>query len=559
LFQYVGDKVVLTIACSANVTGFQWYQGATLINDVSGHITGQGTKTLTINGAQLTDHGDYTCVVSSPAAGATTPTGNLTVHVIDGPPLFIDPMNFPPAIVGGAFSYNLADHVNTADNLTPVSYSASSLPHGLTINTATGLISGRPDVALTAGTSKNYSVVVKATNKKNSATRTLTLTLAALPVGSVGTFAGFVPRDAGLNNSLGGRLTLTTAIGGTFSGTLIDGTVSRPFSGKLSATPSSVLVTGSTLIASRPLTLSFTINAATNSLTGTLTDGSHTVPLNGWRNVTPAAAQIGTYNFGLALAVPNSALPQGSGYGSFKVATNGTLTVGGRLADGVSYSTATFIGPSGQVLVHQASATTDIVQGMLNVTTGVAPDFSDYTVLGTLTWSRAQQSATSRLYRTKMDTVDLAAAGGRYAAPLSTQTFMGLNYIAGVTASNGALVFTNADFGDAPVVTPNVNILSKPNGTTATVLAPNPRKTSLKVTASSGAFSGTFSLTDPNPLAPSANILRNAVPFQGLVYREAGVLVARGYFLLNNLPRNAGETSSNTATVSGKVVLNKLP
>jgi hypothetical protein len=107
-------------------------------------------------------------------------------------------------------------------------------------------------------------------------------------------------------------------------------------------------------------------------------------------------------------------------------------------------------------------------------------------------------------------------------------------------------------------VTPGVTVLVKTAGAVS-VLAPTPRVTSLKVTSSTGAFSGLFSLVDPNPLAPSTNIPRSKVPYQGLVYRDGANLVARGYFLLNNLPRVALETSSNTATVSGKVQLNKVP
>lgn len=562
LFQAPGDKVVLTIACSANVTGFQWYKDTVLINDPTNHLSGQGTKALTINGAQLTDHGNYTCVVTSPIVGVSATTGNLTVHVIDNPPQFIDPMTFPPAIVGGAFSYNLADHINTSDNLTPSSYSATPLPTGVSINTTTGLISGTPSIALTPGTSKTYNVVVKATNKKNSATKTMSLVVSALPVGSVGTFAAFVPRDSGLNNNLGGRLTIIPATAGTFSGTLIDGVTTRKFSGKLTATPSSVLVTGSCSITRTGgnLTLSFTIDASSSLISGTLTDGSHPVSISGWRNVVPTAAYVGTYNFGMNLALPNSALPQGTGYGSFKVATNGTLTVAGRLADGIAYSTSTFVGPAGQVLVHWASSTTDVVLGALTVTPGVQLDFSDYLVGGVLSWSRAQQSSSTRLYRTQFGPVVLTVEGGRYVAPTTGKVFFGLNYIAGVTTSNATLTFTTGDFGsDVPVKTPDVTVLVKPAVTAATVLLPKARATTLNVTSSSGAFYGTFTLSDANPLALSTNILRSAVPYQGLVFRTGSGLVARGYFLLNNLPRNAGETPTNTATVSGIVELNKLP
>ena len=551
---------MLTIACSANVTSFEWFNGVKHVDNIPGHIAGQGTKTLTITNIGTDDHGNYTCVVGSPTAGLSATTDIIKVCVIDNPPQFTDPIAFPPAIVGGTFSYKLAEHINTADNLTPVSYSATPLPNGIGINKTTGELSGRPDVALAPNTSKIYPVVIKATNAKGSSTRTINLTVAALPAGTVGTFAGFVPRDPDLNANLGGRLTLTTASGGTYSGTLIDGVTTRKLSGKLTAVPASTLVTGSvtfTRTNSTTLTLNFTIDSASSTLIlTTLTDGPHTVSINGWRNVVPTTAYQGLHNFGITLASPNSAMPQGTGYGSFKVSPTGTLTAAGRLADGIAYSTATFIGPGGQVLIHQASSSTDVVLGSLTVTPGVASDFSDYTLAGTLSWSRVQQSTKTRLYRDKFGPIDLTVKGGRYVEPTGSQAFLGMTYTVGVTTSNGALVFTAADFGT--VGPPNVTLLVKPTGTPS-ALAPNPRGTTLKVTNSSGAFSGTFSMIDANPLAPSTNIPRFPIAFQGLVYRDGASLVAGGYFLLNNLPRNAGETSSTTATVSGKVVLNKAP
>jgi hypothetical protein len=67
--------------------------------------------------------------------------------------------------VGSAFSYQI-----TATN-SPTSFNATSLPAGLSINTATGLISGTPAAA---GTS---SIALSATNASGTGTATLTLTI----------------------------------------------------------------------------------------------------------------------------------------------------------------------------------------------------------------------------------------------------------------------------------------------------------------------------------------------------------------------------------------------
>lgn len=570
LFYYKGNNITLTIPCSTNVTGFQWFNGAALVSNDPGHIAGQGTKTLTITNARTSDHGDYTCVLTSPAAGLSRTTGVIKVHVIEFAPQFIDPITFPPAVVGGAFSFNIADHINTADDVTPVSFYAATLPTGLTLNASTGVISGVPNVALTAGTSRIYPVTIKAINAKTPVPfRTINLTLSALPVGSVGTFAAFVPRDPGLNESLGDRITLTTAAGGTFTGTLVDGALARAFSGKLTTTPGSNLVTGIATIVrvAKPtnlptLTLTFTIDSQANLVSGSLTNGTQTQNFTGWRSVVPTIAYQKMYNFGMTLASPDPALPAGTGFGTFNVATTGALTITGKLSDGVAFSTSTFVGPSGEVLLHYATSTTDTILGKLDIEPGVALDFSDYHLTGTATWSRKQQAATVRLYRDAFGPLDVNVVGGRYVAPVSPQVFFAMPYTTGVTVRNGELVFTDADFGSgAPPVTPDVFLLVKPGGVASVLTNPRPRSTTFAVNVTTGGFSGLFTLLDDNPLVPTTKISRPSIAYQGLVYRNGASLNAQGYFLLNNLPRVVNETSANTKTVSGKVVLelNVLP
>src|SRR5436190_14689485 len=71
--------------------------------------------------------------------------------------------------VGVPFSFQIS-----ATN-SPTSYAASGLPAGLTVNTATGLISGTPAVGTDAGSP--YSVTITATNGSGTGTATLTLTI----------------------------------------------------------------------------------------------------------------------------------------------------------------------------------------------------------------------------------------------------------------------------------------------------------------------------------------------------------------------------------------------
>src|SRR5438094_10245152 len=69
--------------------------------------------------------------------------------------------------VGVAFSYQI-----TASNGPIISYNATGLPAGLSVNTSTGLISGTPT---TAGT---YSVTISATNESGRAWGRVTLNIA---------------------------------------------------------------------------------------------------------------------------------------------------------------------------------------------------------------------------------------------------------------------------------------------------------------------------------------------------------------------------------------------
>jgi hypothetical protein len=71
------------------------------------------------------------------------------------------------ATAGSAFSYTI-----TADN-SPTSYAASNLPSNVTLDTATGIISGTPLMGIA------YSIGLSATNGDGTGTATLALTVAS--------------------------------------------------------------------------------------------------------------------------------------------------------------------------------------------------------------------------------------------------------------------------------------------------------------------------------------------------------------------------------------------
>jgi hypothetical protein len=96
--------------------------------------------------------------------GAGSGAAFLTINVVQVTPV-ITSSSSASVVSGTAFSYTI-----TANNF-PSTYSAVGLPPGLSLNTATGLISGAPT---TAG---NYSVTVKAINSSGSGSFTLNITV----------------------------------------------------------------------------------------------------------------------------------------------------------------------------------------------------------------------------------------------------------------------------------------------------------------------------------------------------------------------------------------------
>lgn len=149
--------------------------------------------------------------------------------------------------VGSPFTYQI-----TATN-SPTSYAASGLPAGLTINAATGLISGTPTTAAVS------NITLSATNAGGTGTRILTLTVN--PASPAITSAGTATGQTGVAFSY--QITATNSPTSYAASGLPAGLSLNPVTGRITGTP---VASGDTTI-----TVSATNAGGTGSLTVVLT------------------------------------------------------------------------------------------------------------------------------------------------------------------------------------------------------------------------------------------------------------------------------------------------
>lgn len=320
-------------------------------------------------------------LTGSNAFGTSAPF-TLAITVTLGPPAITSPL----AASGGAtvpFSYQI-----TASNPPHTSFNATPLPAGLTVDTATGLISGTP----APGTGGVHLVTISATNATGPGQATLTLTISesAPVITSPGTASGTtgapfsyqitasngvttygatgLPPGLSLNAS-SGLISGTPTAPGTFNATMTatngsgsdtdplvitialgppvitsastaGGAEGVPFSYQITATnsPTSFGATG--------LPSGLTVNAATGLISGTATvSGTFNVTISA-TNATATATQGLTITLGVGVPVITSAATASGGTGSpflyQVIATNNPTSYGATgLPQGLSINTST--------------------------------------------------------------------------------------------------------------------------------------------------------------------------------------------------------------------------
>ncbi len=193
----------------------------------SGPITVNDPETVTVNDSltqvQLVD-------VSDPETITVT---DIAVVTVSSPLTITGPASLPAGTVNVAYT---ATTITASGGTQPYVWSATGLPAGLSIGSASGVISGTP----TADSGSPYSVTVKVTdsaNPGNTATMAYTIAVEALPLTIT---TGLLP--AGVVN-VAYTATTITASGGT-----------QPYSWAITGLPPGLTANGGGVISGTPTT-----------------------------------------------------------------------------------------------------------------------------------------------------------------------------------------------------------------------------------------------------------------------------------------------------------------
>ena len=371
-------------AASSNLRSslrFQWYQDQSA-------LIGAISSSLRIASMSQATTGLYRCDISTPeaAGGLTISSSYHQVNLITSAPTSIAQIPLPPEAAVARNDQGLKLISQAATPLlfegtvgkwieqptsplvagTVTAYSAGGLPPGLSINKATGLITGYPNKA------GSYSLKLSFTNPSGSLSLQREARITALPVMTDAgialagaSYSGIIPRHS-LNRQAGGRLDLTLTSKGLLSGKITFGTEkARSFSGGLDATEiwqSRRLILPAAADAP-PLTIELIFSANGCSCTLTRPQAANSPTLSTLLLAQARSDQItsGRWlgNYSMALEPSNTRYteaPSGSGWLKLSINQSGLGQIAGRTPDGMSVTLSTSISSSGAFGLFLANA-----------------------------------------------------------------------------------------------------------------------------------------------------------------------------------------------------------
>lgn len=549
-----GKTATFTVSAGGEGLTYQWFRDdQPVVNGA--RIAGADSAKLVITLLEGGDSGSYRCQVSNAAGSLLGGVSALNVVV--------KPFVLAPSL--GTLRVSQFVELPVFAGNAPTSYTITGLPSGLTYNKTTGIISGRP---LVASGVQPFTIRFKATNAAGTSPEvTAPLTVLPLSTGTSGSYLGTVDRIELLSSTsyLGGSVSLTVATNGKVTGSLKLGSSTHSFLPVLETSTVADPACSATIARKGllPLQVAFDLNPASGLITGTVSDGSNVAPFRAWRAmVTPFTGFTGYHTCALKLTTPadigDVAVPQGHGFATFTVGSTGTATGTLRLSDGVNVPLSTPLRNNGALVIYAPLYTnTGSLLGTLDLAGGLVSTAG-------LGWFKSQQpiTSTTRSYKDGFGPLALLVTGALYTTPVSPGILMNL-VAAADDVPNVELTFAE---GGAPDPANRLDVdlrFSAPAVRDPQTPASNPGSVTIATTASTGLFSGSFTLSDLDT-SVFPNVLRQRVTtYDGVIARDVdAVLRGFGRYQLAKMPDNlvSPATTLNTSPkLSGRVLLAPLP
>lgn len=525
----VGNNATFTspAVVAGSFDSLRWYYNDVPLAD-SSRISGSAASVLSVSGFTSADAGSYVLKVT--LGDITVAAGSVDASVRPPPDVTV------PASQSVRLGATPVLSLSSAGG--PYTYVYTGLPKGVSYNSSTGALTGRP---AKTGT---YTVSLLVSDSSGSyVSRTVILTVQPVPAGLIGTFGGYVGRDPSINGDLGGYISLTTTSKGSFSGKLTLGGTTYSVKGQLDGPADGPGIVNLYVLRSgqSALLLQLSLPADNTEGSGTIGTAAISVWRNPWSKTVPANAYAAKYNF--ALEPPDGdSWPAGYSVGTVNVTTAGSASWTLQPADGTPALKGTgFISADGTMpLFARVAAPSGSFVGFLSLPSSSAPSAP---VSGDVSWLRGSTTSTAYANAAGFGPVDLSPHGGRYSAPASGTLMLGLP----PGTANARLEFDGLDLGALSyALSPFTFTVA--SGNKVVLPSPNPAAVKLTATASTGLFSGTFVLADPNPLNTSVIVKRTA-KFSGVLLKNEGV--GAGFFVLPALPGSGEGTRSGSVLFSG--------
>lgn len=242
------------------------------------------------------------------------------------------------------------------------------------------------------------------------------------------------------------------------------------------------------------------------ALTGTIGNGLTMTGAHAAYAATEVPREAGKYTVLITPDATQSPSPQATGYGTLTVLKGGQATLAGKLADGTAFSasaplTGATTGHNQLIVLNQLIYSR---KGLLDGAVVFASQ-TDRDASGTLTWRKPPAPGA---YYAPGFTAHVTVQAASYAAPRAGTGVLPF--------STGSCTISGGRLASSIVETVTISLTNS-----VSITGADPASVKLHLTPSTGAFSGSF--------IPTAG--SKAISLQGILYQNANIPQATGYFL----------------------------